>query len=182
MPENFSQSTHRLVCELPVKQSEVWRKAEVKQDVPSLCTLWDLSGIFIFLMGWSQFTCPPVPHLLYNRLYSFLTAEVYVNDSTNPYCSCPHLLFCHGSNTISVLAGILAEKRCAVHHPSWLSLSACVTRGSVSWRTCWTPNWATVICKWILFSFRDTPSYLTVLLTFPKLQHISEKHNTQVLI
>lgn len=117
-----------------------------------------------------------------HQVVSSLTAEVYVNDSINPYCARPHSLFCHGSNTISVLAGILAEKKFAVHHTSRLSLSTCVTSGSVSWGTCWTQNWATITCEWILFSFEDSPSYSTVLLTFPKLQHVSEKQETHFLI
>lgn len=119
MLENISRATHRFICELPVKQSEVWRKAEIKQDAPSLWILCNLRGIFVFLMGWSKFTYLPVPSRLYNRLYTSLTAEVYVNDSTNPCLICPRLLFCHGTNIFWVLAGVLAEKKyalCNIHH------------------------------------------------------------------
>lgn len=108
---------HRLVCELPEKHPEAWRKAEVKQYVPRLWTLSDLSGIFIFLMGCSYFTCPPVSHLLCNRLHPCVTAGTCVSDSTNPHHTCPHS-FWHCSNTTSLLVGIPADKNvlCTIHH------------------------------------------------------------------
>lgn len=101
---------------LPEKHSELWWKAEVKQDVPNLWTLSDPSGIFIFLMGCFYFTCPPFPHLLCSRLYPCVAAEACVRDSTNPCHTCPHSLFWRGSNTISLWLGILADKNvlCAI--------------------------------------------------------------------
>lgn len=68
-------------------------------------------------MGCFYFTCPPFPHLLCSRLYPRVTAEACVSDSTNPCHTCPHS-FWHGSNAISLLLGILADKNvlCTIRH------------------------------------------------------------------
>lgn len=112
VPEIFSQATHRLIYQLPVKQSEVQGKAEVKQDVPISLTLGDLSGIFICLMGW----CCGSRALLFPVSYTTGCIPLCVNDGSNPYCA--HSLFCHGRTTISVLAVILEEKNmlCTIRH------------------------------------------------------------------
>lgn len=70
------------------------------------------------LNGMLLFHLPSCSPSTLNSLYPCLTAEARVSDRTNPCHACPHSLFWHGSNTISLLVGILADKNvlCTIHH------------------------------------------------------------------